>query len=138
MFARDKNESRRFFREAWLKFRAGQVLQPLEVLVTDVIAAHPEFHAQVLAASELAPADADPACNPFLHLGLHIALREQLAAERPPGLRAEFARLQSDGRAGHAAEHLVMDALATVLWEAQARAAVPDEAVYMARVRALR
>lgn len=138
MFARDRDESRQFFRNAWRKRRAGQVLQPLEVLVTDVIAAHPELHARIMDETPVTPVDADPEVNPFLHLGLHVALREQLAADRPPGLRREFERLRQDGRDVHEIEHLVMDALAAVLWDAQARGALPDETAYMNRVRALR
>lgn len=138
MFARDRNESRRYFREAWHRRCAGRVLQPLEILVTDVIADHPEFIAQILDEHGGVPEDADPAVNPFLHLGLHVALREQLAADRPGGLRAEFERLGRAGRDSHETEHLVMETLANVLWEAQARGAMPDEVSYMTRVRALR
>lgn len=138
MFARDRNESRRFFREAWHRRSTGQVLQPIEILVTDVIAEHPGFIAQVLDERGAVPEDADPTVNPFLHLGLHVALREQLAADRPHGLRVEFERLQRAGRDRHETEHLVMDTLATVLWEAQSCGAMPDEAIFMSRVRALR
>jgi Domain of unknown function (DUF1841) len=138
MFARSKTETREFFRATWRKRCAGLLLEPLEVLVADVIAAHPEYHALIADSSPTATPDQDPAHNPFLHLGLHVALHEQLQADRPVGLRAEYQRLKTLAADGHATEHRLMQVLAEVLWAAQAAGRMPDEQQYLASLRQLR
>ncbi len=138
MFARSKTETREFFRATWQKRCAGVLLEPLEALVADVIAAHPEYHALIADGSPAATPDQDPAHNPFLHLGLHVALHEQLRSDRPAGLRAEYQRLNALAMDEHATEHRLMQVLAEVLWAAQAAGRMPDEQSYLASLRKLR
>ena len=138
VFARSKTETREFFRTTWRKRCAGLVLEPLEVLVADVVAAHPEYHALIVDCSPAATLDQDPAHNPFLHLGLHVALHEQLQADRPAGLRAEYQRLKTLAVDAHTTEHRLMQVLAEVLWAAQAAQRMPDEQHYLASLRQLR
>ncbi|MBI2801471.1 MAG: DUF1841 family protein [Gammaproteobacteria bacterium] len=131
MLVSSTDESRRFFAEAWRKRCAGEALAPLEMMVAEVIAAHPEYHA-LFGASLVPPTSAD---NPFLHLSLHIALNEQLQTDRPAGIRAIYATMkQQDGGDAHAAEHRIMTVLAETLWNAQHRGTAPDEAVYTAKL----
>ena len=74
--------------------------------------------------------------NPFLHMGMHIAIREQLGGDRPAGILAVHQRLcrRLDS---HAAEHLMMECLGETLWEAQRGGGEPDERVYLERLRRL-
>jgi Domain of unknown function (DUF1841) len=69
-------------------------------------------------------------------MGLHLAIREQLSIDRPPGVRqiqqALTARLADE----HDAEHVLMEALAETLWEAQRDGRPPDERRYLDRARA--
>ncbi|HHH39237.1 MAG TPA: DUF1841 family protein, partial [Sedimenticola sp.] len=44
MFGNDRTAMRRFFTEAWRKQQAGEPLEPLEQLVSEVIGRHPEYH----------------------------------------------------------------------------------------------
>jgi len=143
MFVESRDDARQFFRGVWRKLEQRQVLSPLEAIVADVIRAHPEYH-PVLSSDESAlrrefdPLNGDH--NPFLHMGLHIALAEQLASDRPPGIVAAYQALMA--RSGqvadtHALEHRVMHCLAAVLRVAAGSARLPDEADYLARVRAL-
>ena len=142
MFVDSREDVRKFLASAWRKRCAGGVLEPLEALVADVIAAHPEYHELIEASSThdlvSATAAADPDVNPFLHLSLHIALHEQLQADRPAGIRTLFVELQH-GAAGdtHKVEHQMLEVLAEILWTAQQRGAPPDEAAYLARLRRL-
>jgi Domain of unknown function (DUF1841) len=138
VFARSKTETREFFRATWQKRRVGVLLEPLEALVADVIAAHPEYHVLIVDGSPAATPDQDPAHNPFLHLGLHVALHEQLQADRPLGLRAEYQRLKALEVDVHKTEHRLMQVLAEVLWAAQAAGRMPDEQQYLASLRELR
>ena len=138
MFARNRTDTRHFFRTAWRKRCQGLVLEPLEALVATVVAAHPEYHHSILVeALPDATVDPDPVDNPFLHLGLHVALLEQLQADRPPGIRAEFQRLKATDEDVHLTEHRMLQVLAEVLWAAQAQGVMPDEDDYLASIRQL-
>ena len=140
MFADQSRDAlRATWREAWRKRRAGLPLQPLELQIADVIAAHPEYH-PLLQQDAGAPAESsalDGAQNPFLHLSLHLALREQLATDRPPGIAAIQSRLASRLASSHAAEHRMIEVLAQVLWEAQRAGRPADDALYLERLRRL-
>jgi hypothetical protein len=132
-----RDELRQSYADAWRKHVERAPLTPLEALIADVIALHPEY--QTLIQDAAAARGFEPGGtsgeNPFLHMGLHLAVREQLSVDRPPGVRelrqALAARLGDE----HAAEHALMESLAETLWEAQRSARAPDEREYLERAR---
>jgi hypothetical protein len=133
-----RDRLRQTYADAWRKHLAHSPLTPLEAMITDVIGAHPEYQAIVSdkdAAMGAAPDISGGAENPFLHMGLHIAVREQVSIDRPPGVRDLHRLLQ--GRHGdlHRAEHALMEALGETLWNAQRTGRPPDETQYLARAR---
>jgi hypothetical protein len=133
-----REELRRAYSEAWAKHLAGTPLAPLEAAIADVIALHPEYQALVADPERslaYAPAADQPAQNPFLHLGLHLAVREQLSVDRPPGIRDVHRSLAARAQDGHAAEHRLMEALGQTLWEAARDGRAPDEREYLRRAR---
>lgn len=140
MFAgSSREELRRRYAEAWRRRCEGLPLEPLDAQIADVIAMHPEYHAEITDPASIAGEYTVEAGrpNPFLHLGLHLALREQLATRRPAGIveiHAGLARRLGDP---HAAEHRMVDALAETLWEAQRAGTAPDEQRYLERLRRL-
>ena len=139
LYGSDREGMRRTYVDAWSKSRAGQPLEPLGRLLAGIIAEHPEYHALLESPDALArefPPEAGRS-NPFLHMGLHVAIREQLATDRPPGLRGLYAALLPRFADAHALEHALMECLAETLWDAQRAGAAPDEARYLARVRRL-
>ena len=69
-------------------------------------------------------------------MGLHLAIREQISVGRPAGIRALAHALEARYGA-HEWEHALMQALGEVLWDAQRAGVAPDEALYLARARAL-
>jgi hypothetical protein len=75
--------------------------------------------------------------NPFLHMGLHLAIREQVATDRPPGINEIHEKLSARLGDAHAAEHAMLEPLAEALWEAQRSGLMPDEQVYLERLRKL-
>lgn len=129
---------RRVFINAWSKYRAQQPLQDMEQQIADVILLHPEYHA-LLADEEAALAnDYTPEqgeSNPFLHMGLHISIREQLATRRPPEVNELYQHLLTKLRDAHDAEHRMLECLGEVLWRAQRDAVEPDVAKYVACLR---
>ena len=140
MITDSRNDTRRYFFEVWSKMKTGEAMDSMAALVREVIAMHPEYHALLDDGPRVIERDfggAEPVHNPFLHMGLHIALREQLGSNRPFGIVAEHARLQAGASDAHAVEHRMIDCLATVLWQAQASGQVPDEQAYLAALAKL-
>ena len=140
MFVETRDDARGFFIRVWAKMRGGELLEPLEGLVAETIAAHPEYHA-VLADPQRALAEdseiAGGMSSPFLHMGLHIALVEQLQTDRPPGIKAIYRELLTRSGDPHAAEHRMMEYLADELWHAGQAGRPPDAEAYLRKVRQL-
>jgi hypothetical protein len=134
-----REELRRRYVTAWQRHREGLPLEPLDAQIADVIALHPEYQA-LLEAPDALTRDftvEQGRINPFLHMGLHLGLREQLATDRPAGIRQLHTRLAQRLGDPHAAEHRMVDVLAETLWEAQRSGRAPDEAAYLEKVRRL-
>jgi hypothetical protein len=133
-----RDELRQAYSDAWRKQLEGLPLTPLEAMIAGVIGLHPEYQSLVRdPAKALAhePAGALALENPFLHMGLHMAVREQISIDRPPGVRALRSQLAVRFGETHHAEHLLMEALAETLWEAQRNGRPPDEVRYLALAR---
>ncbi len=133
-----REQLRRSYVDAWRKYLARSPLTPLESLITGVIALHPEYHSVVADPARALgheSAAGSPRENPFLHMGLHIAVREQLAIDRPPGIRELHDQLAARFGDAHGADHALMEALAETLWEAQRFGNPPDESRYLDRAR---
>lgn len=140
MLGEDRDSLRRQFAAAWAKARAGQPLTALEHRVAEVIAAHPEYQPLLEGEPSLLQRDFNPDAgegNPFLHMGLHLAIREQVATDRPAGIRAVHQRLTRRLGDPLAAEHQMMECLGIALWEAQRFGHAPDEANYLHCLRRL-
>ena len=93
-----RDDLRRVYIEAWRKRREGLPIEPLEAQVADVIALHPEYHAALEAGDDALDRDYTPEggqSNPFLHLGLHLAVRDQIATDRPAGMSSALRCLRN-------------------------------------------
>ena len=138
IFGQDRRELREMYTQAWRKARAGHVLSALESQIAAVVEDHPEYQGVVEKGDRgegYTPEGGQT--NPWLHMGLHLAIREQLATNRPPGVRQAFAAVAARARDRLDAEHRAMDCLAETLWEAQRLNAMPDEQAYLERLRRL-
>lgn len=133
----DREGLRALYLEAWRKCCEGLPAEPLEHQVADVIEQHPEYHALLGRGGAALERDWTPEhgeSNPFLHMGLHLALREQVATDRPAGIAALHRRLAT--RHGeHEAEHRMAECLAEALWRAQRNNSLPDEVSYLEALR---
>lgn len=136
IFSDDRKELRQMYADAWRKSQDRQVLSPLEAQITKVIEDHPEYQSEL--GGEALEASFTPSqskTNPFLHMGLHLAVRDQVAADRPPGITYIFQELVKQYSDPHETEHRMLDCLAETLWEAQNQNAPPDEQKYLERLR---
>ena len=135
-----RDQLRRVYVDAWRKRREGLPMEPLEMQVADVVSLHPEYHSMLERPDEVLERDYTPAggqSNPFLHMGLHLAVRDQISTDRPAGVRAAFESLAARMESAHDAEHAMIECLAQALWEAQRAGLPPDEAAYLARIQHL-
>ncbi|MCX7090060.1 MAG: DUF1841 family protein [Legionellales bacterium] len=126
-------DTRSYFFTAWRKHQANQPLDQLESQLLAVILQHPEYHT-VLAQQEK-DYRYDPESgmsNPFLHMGLHLALHDQIMLDRPEGIKAAFEKLLQKHGDPHYVEHLFIEELAKILWKAQSEQRAPDEKAYLA------
>jgi hypothetical protein len=141
MFADQSREQlRQMYLATWRKFRAQEPLQPLEKQVAAVIAEHPEYVAWLETGKEVLTADFTPDGgreNPFLHMGMHLAIREQQSTDRPAGFAELHRRLRDHFGNAHEAEHALLEPLGETLWEAQRAGRAPDEQDYLRKVEAL-
>lgn len=136
----NRDQLRRMYLEAWRKFSARAPLEPLEAQLAAVIAEHPEYVAWLEAGDAALGAEFTPEEgreNPFLHLGLHLAIREQVATNRPAGIAEIHKKLSERLGGAHEAEHAMLEPLGEALWEAQRQGRMPDEQVYLERLRRL-
>jgi len=138
IFGQDRNELRKMYVDAWAKRCENLPLSPLETQIADVIELHPQYHADVTGSDlerEYSPDGGQT--NPFLHMGLHLGIREQVSTNRPAGIAAVYQAVATKLGDVHAAEHEMIECLAETLWEAQSANRPPDEIKYLERLRRL-
>jgi hypothetical protein len=125
---------RAMYAAAWQRHRDRLPLEPLQAQIVAVVELHPEYHAVVEGGSDALARDFTPGegqSNPFLHMGLHLAIREQVGTDRPAGIRRVHAELVRQLGERHAAEHRMIDCLAEALWQGQRSGQPPDEVAYL-------
>jgi len=138
IFGQDRMQLRIMYAEAWRKQCERLPMSPLEAQIAAIIELHPEYHADIT--SDDLDRDYTPdggQTNPFLHMGLHLGIREQVSTNRPPGIADILEVLRAKLGDAHAAEHQMIDCLAETLWEAQNQNRAPDESKYLERLRYL-
>lgn len=140
MFGNDRDSLRRYYSTVWEKTCTGQPLEPLEQLIAGVIREHPEYQLALSDTETTLTREYTPETgqtNPFLHMGMHIAIQEQLGGNRPTGILDVYQQLCRRMGDAHTVEHAMMECLGETLWEAQRNGQDPDEQVYLERLRRL-
>ncbi|MFJ1268792.1 DUF1841 family protein [Legionella lytica] len=133
-------ETRQMFYNSWEKYQQKKPLTSLENEIVQVILAHPEYHQTVENQNKFQQQSYYPELgetNPFLHMGLHLGIREQIATDRPAGINAIYQLLLKKYADPLAVEHLMMEQLAECLWRSQKNNLPPDEQNYLATLSAL-
>jgi hypothetical protein len=139
-FFHDQGRSslRRMYVEAWRKHREALPVEPVEDQIIRVIEWHPEYTHVLEASDDTLEQDYTPESgrtNPFLHMGLHLAIREQVATDRPRGIVEVHRTLVQRLGDAHAAEHAMIECLGEALWQAQRSGRAPDETAYLETLR---
>ena len=137
----DRDANRKFFLDVWAKNKIQLPLEALEQLVLDIILQHPEYH-EILDKDEkdITTMDFLPEMgmtNPFLHMGMHIAIQEQISTDRPQGITMIYRQLLPKYPSAHELEHGLMECLGESLWQAQRNNTMPDEIQYLEQVKRL-
>ncbi len=134
MFTPSQADVRRFFCAVHAKTQSSQPLEALEIIASQWMAEHPEYHDDF--------ADADAALekmyevqggktNPFLHLSMHLSISEQCSIDQPCGIRQAVELLTAKRDSLHDAHHEAMDCLGQMVWESQRAGQPPDGAAYI-------
>jgi hypothetical protein len=139
MFNPTREQARDFWFESWRKFRSNEPISAIEAIAVELVTQHPEY--QMMLADRTAyldryrDRDYPPEfgeTNPFLHLGMHLSLREQVSIDQPPGIRDAHRKLSERRGNTLEAEHEMMDCLGEMIWHAQRHRSAPDPAIYFA------
>jgi hypothetical protein len=136
----DRSALRRMYVDAWRKHRESRPIEPVEDQIVRVVELHPEYAALLESGDEVLDRDYTPEggqTNPFLHMGLHLAVREQVATNRPAGIAEVYRALLGHLGDVHAVEHAMIDCLGEALWQAQRSGRAPDETAYLESLRRL-
>ena len=140
LFTQDRTRTRQLFKAAWRKHISGDTLEPLEKQIASLLEEHPEYHNIINSDQDILDRDfvaEHGNDNPFLHLSLHLALREQVGTDRPTGIASITRSLLLKHGDGHIVEHLMIEKLGLFLWEAQRQQRAPDETAYLESLRQL-
>lgn len=135
----NRDQIRQLYCSVFAKMQSGQITDPLEQQIARVITEHPEYH-PLLQSGSAVEADfsvESGQSNPFLHMGMHLGIREQVATDRPAGIRSLYETLATQ-LSPLEAEHQIMECLGQSLWEAQRQNTLPDEARYLDCIRRLK
>ncbi len=115
-------------------------MEPMEKVVASIIQQHPEYHSMLEQHDLALERDFLPEAgesNPFLHMSMHISLQEQISTDRPPGITPSYRKLLVTTGDSHQADHMMMECLGRMIWEAQANNTMPDEMAYLQCVNKL-
>ena len=138
MFTPSQADVRRFFCSVYAKARTGQALEAIEIIASQWMDEHPEYHADfadVDAALETMHLVEAGKTNPFLHLSMHLSISEQCSIDQPRGIRQAVELLTAKRDSLHDAHHEAMDCLGQMVWESQRAGRPPDGQAYIACVQ---
>jgi Domain of unknown function (DUF1841) len=142
MYNPSRDQARDFLFAAWRKYNEPNPNTPLtalEAIAVEIIAKHPEYHAQLNRRDQFVDRDYAPEqgeTNPFLHISMHIAIQEQVAIDQPRGIKAAHLKLSAKLASTMEAEHHIMDCLAEMIWQAQQTKNSPSAEIYLSCIEA--
>ncbi len=139
MFGQNRQEIRQAYFNVWAKMHSKDSLSALEKQIAHIIELHPEYHSLFSQPDNIHQDYLVEAgnTNPYLHMGLHLALHEQIQTDRPVGIRTISQQLFHIKQDQHQCDHLMMDCLAEFIWQAQHDGIPPSEDDYLIALKRL-
>ena len=130
MFFQDRKSQREFLAKSWQKYTSNIPLEPLEEQLVSIIEIHPEYQDLITNIdSEYFPEQGE--VNPFLHINLHLALKDQLSLNEPNGVREVHQKLIYHFKDQHVVEHLMMECIAEMIYLSQKNNTAMDQESYL-------
>lgn len=136
MYTNNRDAYRQTFFTVWEKYQKNLALDGVEKQLIEVILLHPEYH-RLLSQPGLQDQEFALEDNPFFHLSLHIAIREQIRMDRPMGVKSVYQQLLQRYSDENEVEHRMMECLAQIMWEAQRKGEAPSETLFLERLKNL-
>ncbi|MBF0264385.1 MAG: DUF1841 family protein [Gammaproteobacteria bacterium] len=107
-----RRQLRQIYLNVWQKMTLGHALEPMEERISIIIQMHPEYH-EIMKNKEVLNMDfnSEGIMNPFIHMGLHISIHEQVGLDHPAGVQEIYYQLAQKHQEPHKIEHLMIDCL---------------------------
>ena len=136
MFTSDRSKQRQYLKQAWEKYTSQEQLEPLELQLSKIVEQHPEYQNLIKNLdSEYFPEQGNT--NPYLHINLHLTLQDQITMDQPKGIRDIHNQLIVKIKDAHEVEHMMMEHIAEMIFNAQKNNAAFDLDGYIQALKSL-
>ncbi|MDA7448105.1 DUF1841 family protein [Candidatus Pseudothioglobus singularis] len=136
MFTSDRSKQRQYLKKAWEKYTSQEQLEPLELQLSKIVEQHPEYQNLIKNLdSEYFPEQGNT--NPYLHINLHLTLQDQITMDQPKGIRDIHSQLIVKIKDAHEVEHMMMEHIAEMIFNAQKNNAAFDLDGYIQALKQL-
>jgi len=136
VFSQDRKKQRKFLAKSWKKYTNYKPLDPLEEQLVSIIEIHPEYQDLISNIdSEYFPGQGE--VNPFLHINLHLAIRDQLSLNQPKGVKEVHHELIKHYKDSHEVEHLMMECITEMIYISQKNNTTMDQESYLNCIKSL-
>lgn len=137
LYGENRQDHRQIFFDVWRKQQNHEPLDALEKKILSILLQHPEYHFIFSNAEKFLDTEYFPELgetNPFLHLGLHLTVLEQIQINQPHGITGLYKKCLEVFEDSHEAEHCIMNSLAITLHEVMSGNKPFDEKAYLERI----
>ena len=136
MFTSNRSKQRQYLKQAWEKYTSQEQLEPLELQLSKIVEQHPEYQNLIKNLdSEYFPEQGNT--NPFLHINLHLTLQDQITMDQPKGIKKIHSQLLLKIKDAHEVEHMMMEHIAEMIFNAQKNNAAFDLDGYIKALKSL-
>ena len=136
MFSSDRSAQRKFLAKSWEKYKANQLLEPLELQLAKIIEKHPEYQ-EIINNLDTEYFPEQGKINPFLHINLHLSLQDQLDLDQPKGVKEIYNSLLKKNKDTHQVEHIMMEQIAEMIFISQKNNIPMDQEQYLSSLKEL-
>jgi len=136
VFSSDRSAQRKFLAKSWEKYKANQLLEPLELQLAKIIEKHPEYQ-EIINNLDTEYFPEQGKINPFLHINLHLSLQDQISLDQPKGIKEIYNSLVKKIKDTHRVEHIMMEQIAEMIFNSQKNNKPMDQEQYLRSLKEL-